>query len=217
MAQVAALARIEEIGGSMATSRTVERGRRERCGRSATTTGSRRRLVWELGPVLGRGVRHLRRASASSTSPRARATSPSAPPRPGAEVVASDLTPGELRGGPPRSPRPGRRAGVGGGRRGGAALRRRRVRRRHLVARRDLRARSPARSPTSSCASAGPGGTIGMLNFTPEGLAADFFGVFVPYMPPPPPDCVAAAPVGERGAREGAVRRRSRVTRDDSQ
>ncbi|MDP8932308.1 MAG: class I SAM-dependent methyltransferase [Actinomycetota bacterium] len=32
-----------------------------------------------------------------------------------------------------------------------------------------------------------PGGTIGMLNFTPEGLAADFFGVFAPYLPPPPP------------------------------
>jgi ubiquinone/menaquinone biosynthesis C-methylase UbiE len=31
------------------------------------------------------------------------------------------------------------------------------------------------------------GGTIGMLNFTPEGLAADFFGVLAPYMPPPPP------------------------------
>ena len=33
-----------------------------------------------------------------------------------------------------------------------------------------------------------PGGTIGMLNFTPEGLAGDFFGVFVPYMPAPPPN-----------------------------
>jgi ubiquinone/menaquinone biosynthesis C-methylase UbiE len=32
-----------------------------------------------------------------------------------------------------------------------------------------------------------PGGTIGMLNFTPEGLAADFFGAFAPYMPPPAP------------------------------
>jgi ubiquinone/menaquinone biosynthesis C-methylase UbiE len=31
-----------------------------------------------------------------------------------------------------------------------------------------------------------PGGTIGMLNFTPEGLAADFFGVFgAPPSPPP--------------------------------
>ena len=32
-----------------------------------------------------------------------------------------------------------------------------------------------------------PGGTIGMLNFTPEGLAGDFFAVFAPYMPPPAP------------------------------
>lgn len=31
-----------------------------------------------------------------------------------------------------------------------------------------------------------PGGTIGMLNFTPEGLAADFFGVLAPYAPGPP-------------------------------
>jgi ubiquinone/menaquinone biosynthesis C-methylase UbiE len=31
-----------------------------------------------------------------------------------------------------------------------------------------------------------PGGTIGMLNFTPEGLAGPFFGTFVPYMPPTP-------------------------------
>jgi ubiquinone/menaquinone biosynthesis C-methylase UbiE len=31
-----------------------------------------------------------------------------------------------------------------------------------------------------------PGGTIGMANFTPEGLAAEFFGVFAPYAPAPP-------------------------------
>ena len=31
-----------------------------------------------------------------------------------------------------------------------------------------------------------PGGTIGMLNFTPEGLAGDFFRTLGPYMPPPP-------------------------------
>jgi ubiquinone/menaquinone biosynthesis C-methylase UbiE len=30
------------------------------------------------------------------------------------------------------------------------------------------------------------GGTIGMINFTPEGLAGDFFGVLAPYAPPPP-------------------------------
>lgn len=28
-------------------------------------------------------------------------------------------------------------------------------------------------------------GTIAMINFTPKGLAADFFGVFAPYTPPP--------------------------------
>jgi ubiquinone/menaquinone biosynthesis C-methylase UbiE len=32
-----------------------------------------------------------------------------------------------------------------------------------------------------------PGGTIGMVNFTPEGLIADFFGALAPYAPPPPP------------------------------
>ena len=32
-----------------------------------------------------------------------------------------------------------------------------------------------------------PGGTVGMLNFTPEGLISDFFGTLAPYMPPPPP------------------------------
>ena len=32
-----------------------------------------------------------------------------------------------------------------------------------------------------------PGGIIGMLNFTPEGLISDFFGALAPYMPPPPP------------------------------
>lgn len=31
-----------------------------------------------------------------------------------------------------------------------------------------------------------PGGTIGMINFTPEGLISDFFGALAPYMPPPP-------------------------------
>jgi SAM-dependent methyltransferase len=35
-----------------------------------------------------------------------------------------------------------------------------------------------------------PGGTIGMLNFTPEGRGADFFGVFGPYMPPAPADAL---------------------------
>jgi SAM-dependent methyltransferase len=32
-----------------------------------------------------------------------------------------------------------------------------------------------------------PGGTVGMANFTPDGLGGDFFGVFAPHAPPPPP------------------------------
>ena len=32
-----------------------------------------------------------------------------------------------------------------------------------------------------------PGGTIGLASFTPDGLAAEFFGLFAPYLPPPPP------------------------------
>ncbi len=32
-----------------------------------------------------------------------------------------------------------------------------------------------------------PGGTIGMINFTPDGLASEFFDLFGPYAPPPPP------------------------------
>lgn len=32
-----------------------------------------------------------------------------------------------------------------------------------------------------------PGGTIGLLNFTPEGLIGDFFGALAPYAPEPPP------------------------------
>ena len=31
-----------------------------------------------------------------------------------------------------------------------------------------------------------PGGTIGMANFTPDGGVGEFFGVFAPYLPPPP-------------------------------
>jgi hypothetical protein len=32
-----------------------------------------------------------------------------------------------------------------------------------------------------------PGGTIGMLNFTPDGLAAEFFATLGRHAPPPPP------------------------------
>jgi ubiquinone/menaquinone biosynthesis C-methylase UbiE len=35
-----------------------------------------------------------------------------------------------------------------------------------------------------------PGGTIGMLNFTPEGLISDFFGALAPYVNPSPPEAL---------------------------
>ena len=35
-----------------------------------------------------------------------------------------------------------------------------------------------------------PGGTIGMINFTPEGLAGEFFGLFGRYAPPPAPSAL---------------------------
>lgn len=35
-----------------------------------------------------------------------------------------------------------------------------------------------------------PGGSIGMINFTPEGLISDFFGTLAPYMPPPPAEAL---------------------------
>ena len=37
-----------------------------------------------------------------------------------------------------------------------------------------------------------PGGTIGMINFTPEGLAREFFELFGRYAPPPPPGALPA-------------------------
>ena len=38
-----------------------------------------------------------------------------------------------------------------------------------------------------------PGGTIGMINFTLEGLISDFFGALAPYMPAPPPESLPPA------------------------
>ncbi len=42
-----------------------------------------------------------------------------------------------------------------------------------------------------------PGGTIGMINFTPDGTAAAFFDTLARYAPPPPPSELAA-PLGQR-------------------
>jgi ubiquinone/menaquinone biosynthesis C-methylase UbiE len=48
-----------------------------------------------------------------------------------------------------------------------------------------------------------PGGTIGMLNFTPEGLISDIFATLGPYMPPPSPGALPPAQWGnEKHVRE---------------
>jgi ubiquinone/menaquinone biosynthesis C-methylase UbiE len=48
-----------------------------------------------------------------------------------------------------------------------------------------------------------PGGTIGMINFTPDGLGAEFFQLFIPYGPPLPPGALPPVLWG----REDHVRR----------
>ena len=35
-----------------------------------------------------------------------------------------------------------------------------------------------------------PGGTIGLASFTPDGGVGEFFGVFAPYLPPPPAEAL---------------------------
>ena len=56
-----------------------------------------------------------------------------------------------------------------------------------------------------------PGGTIGMLTFTPEGMAGEFFELFGRYAPPPEPGEQDPILWGDRGARPRAVRRPPRA------
>jgi ubiquinone/menaquinone biosynthesis C-methylase UbiE len=44
-----------------------------------------------------------------------------------------------------------------------------------------------------------PGGTVGMINFTPEGLISDFFGALAQYMPPPPAGALPPPLWGDEG------------------
>ena len=89
-----------------------------------------------------RGVRHLR---GPARARRGRGHRQRGHPRRRGRCRGRGVRPhaGELRGRPPRGPRPRRRARVGRGRRRGASVRRRRVRRRHLLRRRDLRPEPP--------------------------------------------------------------------------
>ncbi len=193
MAQVAALARIEEIGGLM----TTQQG--SRSGMPRTPKADERAMwalgdyhrfakatVWEVGPVLvaacgiapGKRVLDVAAGTGNVAIRAAEA---------GASVVAADLTPENFEAG-----------------------------------RQEARARGVEVEWVEADAEAlpfgdgefdvvtssfgvifapdhqavadellrvcRPGGTIGMVNFTPEGLAAEFFEAFARYAPAPPPD-----------------------------
>jgi ubiquinone/menaquinone biosynthesis C-methylase UbiE len=43
-----------------------------------------------------------------------------------------------------------------------------------------------------------PGGTIGLMNFTPDGTGGEFFGLLAPYAPPAPPDAGAPLMWGDK-------------------
>jgi ubiquinone/menaquinone biosynthesis C-methylase UbiE len=196
IAEVAALARIDELGGQMTIQQAsdaraaADLDRELKAAARATWAlgdyhAFATELVWELGPVLvaacgiSAGQRVLDVAAGTgNVAIRAAET--------GARVVASDLTPENFEAG-----------------------------------RREARARGVELEWAEADAEAlpfgdgefdvvtssfgamfapnqqavadelarvcRPGGTIGMLNYTPEGLAAEFFGVFAPYAPAPPP------------------------------
>ena len=48
-----------------------------------------------------------------------------------------------------------------------------------------------------------PGGTIGLLSWTPGGFIGQMFATMKPYAPPPPPGASAAAAVGRRRTTSG--------------
>ena len=139
------------------------------------------------GPVLVDARRRPRPGTGSSTSPPAPATPriPAARGRRARRRQRPDARAAR------RRPRRGRRAGastrLAGGRRRGAAVRRRRVRRRAVLRRRDVRAAPPGRRRRAGPGRAGPGGTIGLLSWTPEGFIGQMFATMKPYAPPPPP------------------------------
>ena len=58
-----------------------------------------------------------------------------------------------------------------------------------------------------------PGGTIALINWTPEGFIGNLFKTMKPYAPPPPPGASPAPLWGDRGSRARAVRRPGRRPR----
>ena len=204
MAQAAALARIEELAKAGGEDRRREMTTNEGTGTPAAAEAGRElkaatramwalgdyhkfatELVWELGPVLVEacGISASQRVldvATGSGNVAIRAAEA------GAQVVASDLTPENFEAGRREARARGAGARLGRGRRRGAALRRRRIRCRHLLVRRDVRPESSGGGRRArTCLPARRHDRNDQLHA--QGLAADFFGVLAPYMPPPSP------------------------------
>jgi ubiquinone/menaquinone biosynthesis C-methylase UbiE len=195
LAEVAALARIDEMGAHMTTGQAAGAESADELERRPKTQDRAmwalgdyhtfaRQTVWELGPILvdvcgiSRGQRVLDVAAGTGNVAIRAAEA-------GATVVASDLTPENFESG-------------------------RREAREHGVELEWMEADAEALPfddgefdvVTSSLGAifapdhqrvadellrvCRPGGTIGLLAFTPEGLAAPFFECFARYTPPPP-------------------------------
>jgi ubiquinone/menaquinone biosynthesis C-methylase UbiE len=183
--EVAALARIEEMEGLM----TTEAADQKAAARTMWALGDYHKFatetVWELGPVLveacgiSAGQRVLDVAAGSGNVAIRAAEA-------GAQVVASDLTPENFEAGRREADKRGvelewveadaEALPFGDGE--------------FDVVTSSLGAifapdhRAVADELLRVCR---PGGTIGMINFTPEGLAGDFFRLFAEYAPAPPP------------------------------
>jgi 2-polyprenyl-6-hydroxyphenyl methylase/3-demethylubiquinone-9 3-methyltransferase len=183
--QAAALARIEEMGGQMTTHEVSDKAAERATWALGDYHTFAKGTVWELGPVLveacgisaGRRVLDVAAGTGNVAIRAAEA---------GAQVVATDLTPENFEAG------------------------RREARARgvelewveadaealpfeagefHVVTSSFGAIFAPDHQKVADemlrvCR---PGGTIGMINFTPEGLAAEFFAALARYAPPPPP------------------------------
>ena len=105
----------------------------------------------------------------------------------GATVVASDLTPELLDAGRAERRRRRRDPRLGDRRRRVAAVRRRRRSTSCCRASASCSRRTTSPPPTSCSGSCRPGGTIGLISWTPTGFIGQMFAAMKPYAPPPPP------------------------------
>ena len=162
---------------------------------------AKHRAMWALGDYPAVAPRHRRRpragpgrrpaasarASGCSTSPPGPATPASRPPAAGADGRRLRPHPRAVRRPAARPPpRPGVEIDWQQARRRGAALRRRVVRHRPVLRRRHVRPAPPGRRRRAG-PGLPPGGTIGLLSWTPEGFIGQMFATMKPYAPPPPP------------------------------